>query len=120
MYWHELTGREKALIRRTVKNRCANYDRDLGCLRLDTDCYMFGIGFRESSLCKYFERAVLPSEPELLELFRRNSEPMKKCAVCGRPFVAVKNRRYCSEKCAEEARRKAVAARVRKYRQQHM
>ena len=118
MYWHELTGREKALIRRTVKNRCANYDRDLGCLRLGTDCYMFGIGFRESSLCKYFERAVLPSEPELLELFRRNSEPIKECVICGRPFVAVKNRRYCSEKCAEVARKRSHIERNRRYRGQ--
>ena len=36
----ELTRQEKAAIRSLVKRWCANYDKDVGCLPLDTPCYM--------------------------------------------------------------------------------
>ena len=36
----ELTRQEKAAIRSLVKRWCANYDKDIGCLPLDCECYM--------------------------------------------------------------------------------
>ena len=38
----ELTRQEKAAIRSIVKRGCANYDKDIGCLRLDSECYRRG------------------------------------------------------------------------------
>ena len=38
----ELTRQEKAAIRSLVKRWCANYDKDVGCLPLDCECYMLG------------------------------------------------------------------------------
>ena len=38
----ELTRQEKAAIRSLVKRWCANYDKDIGCLPLDCECYMLG------------------------------------------------------------------------------
>ena len=35
----ELTRQEKAAIRSLVKRWCANYDKDIGCLPLDCECY---------------------------------------------------------------------------------
>ena len=36
---------------------------------------------------------------------------------CGKPFPTDGKRVYCSQRCAEEVRRKQTAARVRKYRE---
>jgi len=38
----ELTRKEKAAIRSLVVKWCANYDREMGCLPLDCECYMLG------------------------------------------------------------------------------
>ena len=38
----ELTRKEKTAIRSLVVTWCANYDREYGCLPLDSDCYMLG------------------------------------------------------------------------------
>ena len=38
----ELTRQEKAAIRSLIKRWCANYDKDIGCLPLDCECYMLG------------------------------------------------------------------------------
>ena len=40
----------------------------------------------------------------------------KVCKECGKHFSAQGKRVYCSEKCAEAARRRQTAARVRKHR----
>ena len=36
----ELTREEKKSIRALVTKWCANYDRDYGCLPLESECYM--------------------------------------------------------------------------------
>lgn len=87
MSWHELTGREKVQIRRTVK-----------------------------SWCRYFRECLLPDCAELMKLFSRMPDNLKECAVCGRNFVVAGNKRYCSDLCADSARKKAMAARVRRLR----
>lgn len=40
--YRELTGKEKRQIKKLVVSKCANYDKEYGCLPLDCECYMFG------------------------------------------------------------------------------
>ena len=110
----ELTAGEKSRIKKLVKANCANYDSEYGCLPLDCDCYMFGICYTNSGLCKYFHDCVMPLDTELEALF--NHVPTSVCKQCGRKFPAAGKRAYCSESCAEQARREQTAARVRKHR----
>lgn len=60
----ELTREERAAIRALVVKRCANYDRGVGCLPLDCECYMLGKTWT-GPLCRYFRAAVLPLDPAL-------------------------------------------------------
>ena len=111
----ELTKREKQRIRKLVTNSCANCCEKRGCLPLDSDCYMFGIAFNTSKLCRYFENAVLPLDAELYAVFNRL--PTKACKQCGKRFAAAGKQLYCSEQCAANARREQTARRVRKHRE---
>ncbi len=113
----ELTGGEKHRIRKLVTSLCANYDKVYGCLPLDCDCYMFGICYTNSALCKRFREALLPADPELQAVFE--SQPLTVCKQCGKSFPTDGKRVYCSENCAEEARRQQTAARVRKHREKN-
>lgn len=113
----ELTGKEKRQIKKLVVSLCANYDKEYGCLPLDCDCYMFGICYTNSALCKRFREALLPTEPELQAVFE--SQPLTVCKQCGKPFPTSGKRVYCSASCAEEARRQQTAARVRKHREKN-
>ena len=111
----ELTGREKQRIKKLVTSLCANYDKEYGCLPLDCNCPMFGICYTNSALCRYFRRAVLPEDAKLEAVFTHT--PTTQCRQCGKPFPTDGKRVYCSKRCAEEARRRQTAARVRKYRE---
>lgn len=113
----ELTGGEKRRIRKLVTSLCANYDKEYGCLPLDCDCYMFGICYTNSALCKYFQSSVMPNDTELEAVF--NSTPTTVCKQCGKPFPTDGKRVYCSKSCAEGARRQQTAARVRKHREKN-
>ena len=99
----ELTGREKQRIKKLITSLCANYDREYGCLPLDCDCPMFGICYT--------------TDAKLQAVFRSEPTPLTACRQCGKPFPADGKRMYCSQRCAEEARRRQTAARVRKYRE---
>lgn len=110
----ELTPREKQRIKKLVTSCCANYDKEYGCLPLNGDCYMFGVCYTNSALCKRFRYALLPTEPELEAIFQ--PKPLTVCKLCGKAFPAEGKRVYCSASCAEEARRRQTAARVRKHR----
>ena len=113
--YRELTGREKQRIKKLVTSLCANYDKEYGCLPLDCDCPMLGICFTNSALCRYFRKSVLPGDAGLEAVFTQISTTH--CKQCGKPFPTDGKRVYCSQRCAEEARRKQTAARVRKYRE---
>ena len=113
--YRELTGREKQRIKKLVTSLCANYDKEYGCLPLDCDCSMLGICFTNSALCRYFRKSVLPEDAGLEAVFTQISTTH--CKQCGKPFPTDGKRVYCSQRCAEEARRKQTAARVRKYRE---
>lgn len=113
--YRELTGREKQRIKKLVTSLCANYDKEYGCLPLDCNCPMLGICFTNSTLCRYFRKSVLPEDAGLEAVFTHT--PTTHCKQCGKPFPTDGKRVYCSQRCAEEARRKQTAARVRKYRE---
>lgn len=113
--YRELTGREKQRIKKLVTSLCANYDKEYGCLPLDCNCPMLGICFTDSTLCRYFRKSVLPEDAGLEAVFTQT--PTTHCKQCGKPFPTDGKRVYCSQLCAEEARRKQTAARVRKYRE---
>lgn len=110
----ELTPKEKRAIRKLVIKFCANYDSEYGCLPLDCSCPMFGICYTSSAMCRYFRESVLPNDPELLAALE--SQPVRTCRYCGRKFPVDGKRVYCSRPCAEAARRRQNAARVRKFR----
>ena len=110
----ELTVPERRSIRKLVTGSCANYDRDYGCLPLDCECPMLGICYTNSAMCRYFRESVLPNAPELEAALQ--ALPTKRCQYFGKPFPVSGRRVYCSDKCADTARKNQTAARVRKYR----
>ena len=82
----ELTRQEKAAIRSLVKRWCANYDKDIGCLPLDCECYMLGKCWT-GAYCRYFRSAVLPLDPVLeRSLAVERITETRPCPVCGRAF----------------------------------
>ena len=111
----ELTARERQRIKKLIISKCANYDKEYGCLPLDCECPMFGICYTNSALCRRFRTALLPEAPERQAVFE--PQPLKVCKECGKGFLAQGKRVYCSDKCAEDARRRQTAARVRKHRE---
>ena len=75
----ELTRKEKTAIRSLVVTWCANYDREYGCLPLDSDCYMLGKCWT-GSYCRYFRESVLPLDPALeVALMSEGPRPDFKC-----------------------------------------
>ena len=117
MQSRELTKSELRQIRRLVKTKCANYDKEYGCLPLDGECYMFCIAFNTSGLCKYFKDAVLPLSPELGRVFEGGiKSDSKLCKICGKAFEVCGNKAFCSDVCATKGHKSATAARVRKHR----
>ena len=90
----ELTRKEKTAIRSLVVTWCANYDREYGCLPLDSDCYMLGKCWT-GSYCRYFRESVLPLDPALeASLMSEGPRPdFKICPVCGGPVPRTGGRR---------------------------
>ena len=114
----ELTHNERKGIRKLVVGMCANYDREYGCLPLDCECYMLGKCWT-GAYCRYFVAAVLPADP-VLEASLQNETPdsLRLCAICGREFIPKRKEVYCSNRCAETARRKRQREYMRKRRVQ--
>ena len=91
----ELTRKEKTAIRSLVVTWCANYDREYGCLPLDSDCYMLGKCWT-GSYCRYFWESVLPLDPALeVALMSEGPRPdFKICPVCGGPVPPDRRQAY--------------------------
>ena len=70
----ELTKRELEAVRRSVVEQCGNYDPVEGCLPLNADCYMLGLAYRDSPLCRYYREAVLPIRKDVHGIFSREHE----------------------------------------------
>lgn len=99
----ELTVPERRSIRKLVTGNCANYDKEYGCLPLDCECPMLGICYTNSAMCRYFRKSVLPNDPALEAALQ--ALPTKRCQHCGKPFPVSGRRVYCSDKCADGARK---------------
>lgn len=110
----ELTKKEKAKIRRLVAAQCTCFDEKEGCLPLDGGCYMCTIGFRDSPLCGYFQKCVLPLDPEVQAIWSGNG--IRICKKCGKLFPRNGKKIYCSKQCAASEHRKQIRISVRKYR----
>jgi len=116
--YRELTRTERTAIKKLVKDSCANYDHEYGCLLLDDNCYMFyGVAFTNTGMCKYFRNAVLPTDPAL-EAVLTGGVPveMRSCEFCGSDFPADGKKVYCSDNCAGKAHRRQQRDHIRKKR----
>jgi len=115
-YGRELTREEKAAIRALVTRRCANFDREYGCLPLGCGCYMLEKCWT-GAYCRYFREAVLPLDPKLeAALMGRNLSLFQPCPVCGRLIPRNGKQRYCSPDCRKVALREQKRAHMRKKR----
>jgi len=105
--YRELTGSERAAIRRLVKNTCANYDHEYGCLLLEDNCYMFyGVAYTNTGMCKYFRNSVLPADPALEAILTgQTAVETRPCPICGAEFPADGKKAYCSDACEKSALR---------------
>lgn len=100
--------------RKLVHEGC-NYDNG-NCIALDDgeECICVQ-SISYSLLCKWFRAAVLSSD-KTLEAALLFGEEMKRCAVCGQPFLPGSNRvKYCRP-CAAKVHRKQKNASDRKRR----
>ena len=100
-------------VRQLIRRLCANYDGG-NCLRLDNGdpcpCPQL---MTFSLLCKYFRKAVLPTDPELsASIFHK---PIgRRCHLCGAPVISLSNAaKYCPL-CAIKERRRRDALRKKK------
>lgn len=102
----ELTREELREIRSLITTMCANYDKHYGCCMLldDYGCYMLTKRFT-GSLCKYFEKAVLPLNPKLGSSLLQKDVSIKPCSICGRDFAPTGRQKYCSPRCTAEGNR---------------
>ena len=115
MQHRELTCGEQRAIRYLVKEKCANYDEQYGCLPLNGACYMFGVYHTGVAMCRYFRQSVLPENPSLEAVLSGVCET-KPCRICGAAFAPIGRQAYCSAKCRDTGKRLATVARVRKHR----
>jgi hypothetical protein len=103
----ELLRVERAALRKLVKDLCANYNSEYGCLLLDGDCYMFcGMTYTNTAMCRYFREAVLPTDPILEATLTGAAMETRSCPVCDAEFPANGKKIYCSDACADEAKKK--------------
>ena len=113
----ELTGAERAAIRRLVTDLCANYDKEYGCLPLDCECFMLNKCWADDVYCRYFRSAVLPNDP-ILEAGLSNVGVVntRPCTLCGELFPVQGKQAYCSSTCAGRAQRKQQREHMRRKR----
>lgn len=100
---------------RKLVHECCNYDNG-NCIALDDgeECVCVQ-SISYSLLCKWFHCAVLPLDKplETALLFR---DELKRCAVCGQPFLPGSNRaKYCKP-CAAKVHRRQKTDSDRKRR----
>lgn len=98
-----LDERQRAIVRKLIRQRCCNYDNG-SCLLLDWPfCNICPQWISHSLNCKWFRQAVLPNAPELEgEILGMGK---KRCTICGNLFVPRSNRaQYCAP-CSIQRRR---------------
>lgn len=100
---------------RKLVHECCNYDNG-NCIALDKgDGCVCVQSISYTLLCRWFRIAVLPLDRSLeTELLYRDS--MKRCAVCGQPFLPGSNRaKYCKP-CSARIHRRQKTDSARKQR----
>ena len=111
-----LTPPQSRKVNTLVRRTCCNCDNGNCCILLDDgdECVCPQL-ISYSLLCKWFRIAVLPADKELYaELC--HTEDMRRCSVCGAPFVSSSNRAvYCPD-CRKRITRRQTAERMRKMR----
>ena len=116
--YRPLTAAEKGALRRSVKDKCSLYDKDMGCLALNSRCQIFSVGFTDSTLCRYYEACILPSEHEIQEFLGRIGN-IAECPVCGTRFPVNRHQKYCSRKCAAYVKRIKNREGIIRFRNNH-
>lgn len=112
----EMGNQERFAINKLVW-QCANFDKEnKQCLPLDCACFMHNKIYK-GKLCKWFENALLPLNPKLEATLKGKVANTKPCGICGTHFKLAGRKQYCSEECAEKARKQADKLRAKKYRQ---
>jgi len=104
----ELSSEELKDMKRLATDMCANYDCKYGCLILNDKCYMsYGVAYTNTGMCKYFRKAVLPTNPQLEAVLSGENidENMKQCAICGKTFYPSGRNRFCSDLCRTKSKR---------------
>ena len=95
-----------------IKKLCCNYASG-ECIILNCDCAQINSC---SVICKWFRQAILPQDEALsAELIKPLNR--KRCAICGKAFIAKSNRAKCCSACSVNERRKKKARNERKYRE---
>ena len=93
--FRELSNEELKNMKRLATDMCANYDREHGCLILNDKCYMsYGVAYTNTGMCKYFRKAVLPTNPQLEAVLNGENitEHVKQCANCEKELFTRGNR----------------------------
>jgi predicted nucleic acid-binding Zn ribbon protein len=118
MIHRELTCSEKSTIKKLVKELCANYNHEYGCLLLNGNCYMmYGVGYTNTGMCKYFRESVLPTNPMLEAVLTGGSiVETHHCIMCDGVFPANGKKVYCSDVCAAEKKKRQQREYIRKRR----
>lgn len=97
----ELTNKQMKIIRKLVKEECANYIQG-ECIILNGKCPQLS---DKCNLCSYFKKSVLPLDEYLYSEVTREGFN-KRCENCNVLFTSnAKNTRFCS-KCAKEQTKK--------------
>ena len=112
---YRMTPGQRKRVSALIRRECCNYDNG-NCIMLDDgeECVCVQ-SISYSLLCRWFRIAVLPLDNPLeTALLHRGN--MKRCAVCGQPFLPGSNRaKYCKS-CAAKVHRKQKNASDRKRR----
>ena len=114
-----LSPEQRKIMRRLVR-RCCNYDNG-SCIALDDgDGCVCVQRISHSLICRWFRKAVLPTNRELKECLL-SQQWTKKCIVCGTAFLPGSNSaKYCPV-CVAKVRLKKEAMRLRdRYRSTHL
>ena len=112
---YRMTSAQRKRANALIRRECCSYDNG-NCLEQDDgDAHTCTQSISYSVCCKWFRRAVLPQDKPLeAEIFSGDS--VKRCAVCGKPFVPKSNRgKYCPG-CAASVHRRQKAESERKRR----
>ena len=111
-----MTGGQVRRVKHLIRHLCANYDGG-SCLLLDDgEPCVCPQSITNALVCRYFKAAVLPSDRELCAELTDGIHNWKRCALCGRRFIARSNRAMYCGPCGKQEKRRRGRERVRRHR----